>query len=221
MSLVLAIDTSTDVVVGLARDGLVLAEARNDDPRRHVEDLLPTIDQTVREAGVTAGQLTAIVVGLGPGPFTGLRVGIATARMLAAALTVPLHGVCALDAIAADWSGSEQPPTGEFLVATDARRREVYWARYAADGRRLDGPAVGSATALPALPVAGPGAALCPEHQPGKRSPDRLSGATLALVGLDLPTIGTEPVYLRRPDAVVPSGRKSVLPRALNRPGRR
>lgn len=220
MSTVLAIDTSTDVVVGLARDGRALGERDNGDPRRHVEDLTPTVEQLLHSAGLGVDELDLIVVGLGPGPFTGLRVGIATARVLAFSLSVPLRGVCGLDAIAADWCASSRPPSEEFAVVSDARRREVYWARYAADGTRLAGPSVDAPSLLPDLPLAGPGVSLCPDRRVGVGAPTRLSGAVLATVGPSLPEFDGEPIYLRRPDAVVPAGRKSVLPRLLNRPSR-
>ncbi len=220
MSTVLALDTSTEVVVGLARDGEVLAAADNGDPRRHVEDLAPTVANLLAEHGLRPTDLDQIVVGLGPGPFTGLRVGIATARVLAFAASVPLRGVCALDSVAAEWCASPQPPTGDFLVVSDARRKEVYWARYDVAGRRLDGPSVGAAELLPELPLAGPGTDLCPGRRRGDGAPDRISGAALAVHGPELAEAGGEPLYLRRPDATVPSGRKSVLPRLLNRPAR-
>lgn len=221
MSSVLAIDTSTHVVVGLARDGRALAELDNADPRRHVEDLTPAVEQVLHRAGLGIEELDLIVVGLGPGPFTGLRVGIATARVLAFSLSIPLRGVCGLDAIAADWCASTLPPTGEFAVVSDARRREVYWARYGPDGTRLEGPSVGAPGVVPNLPLAGPGLNLCPEGRPGEGAPQLLSGAVLASAGPGLPEFDGEPIYLRRPDAVVSTGRKSVLPRLLDRPGRR
>jgi tRNA threonylcarbamoyladenosine biosynthesis protein TsaB len=104
-------------------------------------------------------------VGVGPGPYTGLRVGVVTARVLGAVLGIPVHGVCSLDVIAAATSLARAPGR-EFLVATDARRKEVYWARYDATGRRLEGPGVGSAHSIAGaaeLPVAGRGGQLYPE----------------------------------------------------------
>src|SRR4029079_2681933 len=104
--------------------------------------------------------LTAVAVGVGPGPYTGLRVGVGTARALRAVLRSPVHGVCSLDVVAA-----HVPRGREFLVATDARRKEVYWARYDAAGMRLEGPAVGSAASIPGaagLGVGGGGGQLCP-----------------------------------------------------------
>jgi tRNA threonylcarbamoyl adenosine modification protein YeaZ len=117
------------------------------------------------DAGASRTDLTAIAVGVGPGPYTGLRVGVVTAKVLGAVLGLPVHGVCSLDVIAAAASLATAPGR-EFLVATDARRKEVYWARYAATGRRLEGPAVGSAYSIAGaaeLPVAGRGGQLYPE----------------------------------------------------------
>lgn len=201
MSLTLGIDTSTDVRVGLATDGAVLASAAVTDTRAHAEQLMPLIRDTLQRAGGRLADVTRIVVGAGPGPFTGLRVGVATAQTLGFALGVSVRGVCSLDACAAGYDGT----AGEFLVLSDARRREVYWARYAADGSRLTGPFVGPVSDLPQLPITGPGAALAG----GTASP--LDGGLLALAGPNLPDEGLSPLYLRRPDAEVPTRRKSTL----------
>ena len=96
-------------------------------------------------------------------------------------------------------------------MATDARRKEVYWARYAADGRRVEGPAVGSPDAVPRLPTVGPGADLYADRLDAAPGPRVLDPGVLAAHGLDLPSAGTEPLYLRRPDAAEPTRRKSVL----------
>ena len=212
--LVLAVDTSTTVAVGLARGSEVLARAGVADRRLHVEQLTPSVQQCLAEAGLRARDLDLVVVGLGPGPFTGLRVGIATAQVLASALGVPWRGVCSLDVLArqhvpgraaADASGQA------FVVATDARRREVYWARYDADGTRVEGPAVGDPAAVPRLPTVGPAAEVYPEALQSVAGPRTLDPGVLAVHGLDLPDAGRQPLYLRRPDAAEPSRRKSVL----------
>lgn len=219
--LVLGIDTSTDVRVGVALDGRVLARATVTESRQHAEQLMPRIVAAVGEASVELAQLNLVAVGLGPGPFTGLRVGIATAQVLAYALGVGLHGVCSLDVVAAQWCDADQPPTEEFVIASDARRQELYWARYSATGVRLDGPHVSRPTELPDLPIAGPGAGLCPDshRQPSAASPKSLDAGRLAALGLLLPDVGKEPLYLRRPDAAAPTRPKSTLPRAtLPRP---
>ncbi|MGB7504473.1 MAG: tRNA (adenosine(37)-N6)-threonylcarbamoyltransferase complex dimerization subunit type 1 TsaB, partial [Mycobacterium sp.] len=144
--LVLAVDTATPAVTaGVVRlDGdvvEVLAEQVTVDARAHAERLTPNIVGALRDAEVVVDQLDAVIVGCGPGPFTGLRVGMATAAAFGHALGVPVRGVCSLDAIAVG-------TVGEVLVVTDARRREVYWARYR-DGVRVDGPAVNAAADVP------------------------------------------------------------------------
>ena len=140
--LVLAFDTATPAVTVALYDGThVLAETTTVDARRHGELLAPSIDAVLAEGGASRLDVTAVAAGTGPGPYTGLRVGLVTARVLGSALGVPVYGVCTLDVIAADAAAAAGGR--EFIVATDARRREVYWARYDASGRRLDGPAVG------------------------------------------------------------------------------
>ena len=215
--LTLALDTSTDVVVGLARGTEVLAAERVTDRMAHVEQLVPLVHQALAAAGATLADVDRVVVGLGPGPFTGLRVGIVTAQVLAHVRGVPLRGVCSLDAIAlahatAGGVGGRPPSgSGELVVATDARRKEVYWARYAADGTRLQGPEVSSPDDVPRLPTVGPGADLYADRLEAVDGPRVLDAGLLAAHGFDLPDAGTEPLYLRRPDAAEPSRRKSVL----------
>lgn len=137
MSIVLALDTSTPAVTAgiVARPGLeVLAERVTVDARAHAERLTPNVLAALAEAGLAMADLDAVVVGCGPGPFTGLRAGMVTAAAYGHALGIPVHGVCSLDAIGVRTAG-------ETLVVTDARRREVYWARYR-DGFRTGGPGV-------------------------------------------------------------------------------
>jgi tRNA threonylcarbamoyl adenosine modification protein YeaZ len=141
---VLAFDTATPAVTVALHDGTnVLAETTTVDARRHGELLASSIDAMLAEAGAGRLDITAVAAGTGPGPYTGLRAGLVTARVLGSALSVPVYGVCTLDVIAADVASTGAARGQDFLVATDARRREVYWARYDADGHRLDGPAVG------------------------------------------------------------------------------
>src|SRR4029079_2090693 len=104
------------------------------DARAHAEQLTPNAVGALADAEVRVEALEAIVVGCGPGPFTGLRVGMAPAAAYGHALGLPVYGVCSLDAIGVGTAG-------DILVVTDARRRAVYWARYR-DGVRVDGPAV-------------------------------------------------------------------------------
>jgi tRNA threonylcarbamoyladenosine biosynthesis protein TsaB len=150
--------------------------------------------------------LRQIAVGVGPGPFTGLRVGIVTGRVLAAALGIPVVGVCTLDVLA---HAAGLP--GEFLVATDARRREVYWARYSGDVR-IEGPHVDRpADVAYSGPSVGHGAALYPDAFPDARPPEHPSAAAMcSYVMSGGPTLEPLPLYLRRPDTAEPAPRKRV-----------
>ncbi|WP_375423701.1 tRNA (adenosine(37)-N6)-threonylcarbamoyltransferase complex dimerization subunit type 1 TsaB [uncultured Friedmanniella sp.] len=210
-ALVLAVDTSTTVTVGLARGDTVLAVAGVPDRMAHVEQLIPLVRRCLREAGVAPADLDLIVAGLGPGPYTGLRVGIVTAQVLASALGIAWRGVCSLDVLAAQVVAEHAAAPEQFVVATDARRREVYWARYDARGVRLGAPLVGPAGEVPALPTVGPGADLYPDHLQAVLGPRTLDPGVLAVRGPGLPDAGREPLYLRRPDAAEPTRRKSVL----------
>jgi tRNA threonylcarbamoyl adenosine modification protein YeaZ len=207
--LVLALDTATVVNVGLARGSQVLAVATVVDRMAHAEQLMPLVAAVLREAGVRVADLDQVVVGLGPGPFTGLRVGVVTAQVLATVSGVALHGVCSLDVLAAEYAAAD--PAGEFVVATDARRREVYWACYAADGTRLTGPAVDRPDAVPRRPTIGPAVDLYPDQLLSMPGPRVLDPGVMAVRGADLPDAGREPLYLRRPDATEPTRPKSVL----------
>ena len=157
MTLVLALDTATPAVTaGVVRlpDYTVLAERVTVDARAHAERLTPNALAALADAGLAMTDLDAVAVGCGPGPFTGLRAGMATAAAYGHALDIPVHGVCSLDAIGVLTSG-------DVLVVTDARRREVYWARYH-DGVRTEGPAVSAPADVD--PVAAQAVAGSPEH---------------------------------------------------------
>jgi tRNA threonylcarbamoyl adenosine modification protein YeaZ len=185
--LILAIDTATPAVTaGVVRlDGLeVLAERVTVDARAHAEQLTPNVVGALADAALTVTDLDAVVVGCGPGPFTGLRVGMASAAAYGHALGLPVHGVCSLDAIGVD-------TVGDVLVVTDARRREVYWARYR-DGMRTDGPAVNA-------PADVPGAADALARPPLYPTAAGLVHAVPDWSADPAPLI---PLYLRRPDAV-------------------
>lgn len=209
--LVLAFDTATSSVTVALYEWLpgdtvyARASARGEGRQRHAEILTPSISRVLAEAGAAPGDLQAIAVGVGPGPYTGLRVGLATADALGNALKIPVHGVCTLDAIA--WATGRAEP---FVVATDARRKEVYWARYDSYTCRATEPAVGppSDAAAPGLPVHGEGAALYPAvlGEPGEPLlPSAAAIAEIAIIRLSgrpgLPLLPPEPLYLRRPDA--------------------
>jgi tRNA threonylcarbamoyladenosine biosynthesis protein TsaB len=213
---VLGIDTATVLNVGLAAGNEVLAVATVADARAHAERLIPLVRQCLIEGGRRLSEVDHLVVGMGPGPFTGLRVGVATAQVLAAVASIPLHGVCSLDVIAAQYV-SQWAPDSRFVVATDARRREVYWAVYAASGTRLEGPNVGAPDVVADLPVVGPAAELYPDRLHVATGPRSLDPGVLATIGWRLPSAGSEPLYLRRADATEPTRRKSVLVRRPTR----
>lgn len=195
--LLLAFDTSTPAVTVALSTGESATEVA---PNRHGELLAPLI------ARVLGGRTPdGIVVGVGPGPFTGLRVGIVTARAMSHALGIPAYGACSLDALAAPG----------IAVATDARRREVYWTAYDVAGARIDGPHVGRpADVAESLrrsgigTVHGAGPHLYPEAFGGFATGPQYPDAALLL---EAPrTEDLTPLYLRRPDATPPGPRKKV-----------
>jgi tRNA threonylcarbamoyl adenosine modification protein YeaZ len=220
--IVLAIDTATPAVtagvVRLAGTGApeLLAARSTVDARAHGELLSPHVRDALSDAGLAVDQVDAIVCGTGPGPFTGLRVGMVTAASLGHALGRPVHGVCTLDAIAID-TGHD----GALLVATDARRREVYWAVYDSTGRRTAGPDVLTPAALAergfdVSAAAGEGAARyadvlgLPVLAPGYPSPTGLVAVAADRLRDHATPDEFRPLYLRRPDAVEPGARKKV-----------
>ncbi|MGH8775582.1 MAG: tRNA (adenosine(37)-N6)-threonylcarbamoyltransferase complex dimerization subunit type 1 TsaB [Jiangellaceae bacterium] len=210
--LLLALDTSTPAVTVALHDGSrAVAESTTIDSRRHTELVAPAVTEVLAAAGAGRSELTAIAVGVGPGPFTGLRIGVVTARMLGAVLGIPVQGVCSLDVVARSVAES-----GPFVVVTDARRREVYWAAYDSDGRRTEGPSVATpADVATDLPAAGSGSRLYPDAFPAPVGPEYPSAADLAaaVVGGEVGLLPPDPLYLRRPDARPPGARKSVLSR--------
>ncbi len=205
--LLLAFDTATAAITAAVHDGSrVVGEAEATGAMAHGEQLAPTIRSAMQQAGAAMSDLTDVAVGVGPGPFTGLRVGVVTALTLGSTLGLRTHGVCTLDVIAADVAAALADDAAQFLVATDARRKEVYWARYAAAGLRLDGPHVAAPADLaaqhPGLETHGPGAVLYSDvlTSAGDARPRAAALARLVADGRheDLPL---EPLYLRRPDA--------------------
>ncbi|GAA1563317.1 tRNA (adenosine(37)-N6)-threonylcarbamoyltransferase complex dimerization subunit type 1 TsaB [Kribbella hippodromi] len=220
--MLLAFDTSSAAVtVALATPtGEIVASSTTVDALRHGELLAPAIAAALETAGVTARDLTGIAVGVGPGPFTGLRVGLVTARTMGEVLGIEVSGVCSLDVLA-----RQSSLTLPVAVATDARRKEIYWALYdgpAADGsrRRLEGPAVDKpaevAHVLSGLPLIGRGAILYAE---ALGAADVLGvaeypSAEVLATGVATRTlegVAPEPLYLRRPDVTMSGGAKSVL----------
>jgi tRNA threonylcarbamoyl adenosine modification protein YeaZ len=208
--LVLALDTATPTLVaGLAswsRDGgiEVLAERSVPSGTKHAELLTPAIRGVLGDAGLGMADLGAVVTGLGPGPFTGLRVGIVTALTLADARGLPVVGVCSLDAVG----------SGARTVVTDARRKEVYWATFAADGARTAGPDV---VRPEDLGVPGPfvGDPAFAERLGAEVTPADVT--TSGLLRAAAPQLADPsaagpllPLYLRRPDATPPRAIKAV-----------
>ena len=217
--LILAFDTATPAVTVAVHDGSgVVAHESAIDARRHGELLAPSIARVLGKAGATPAGLTAIAVGTGPGPYTGLRVGLVTARALGSALGIDVDGVCTLDIIAAQ--ARHEAGGRPFLVATDARRREVYWARYTADGERIGEPQVSLPAELPAgEPIAGEGprlhAGLAERGELiGPRFPAAVQLAQIAAehVRSGVPPGPADALYLRRPDAREPGPPKRVTP---------
>jgi tRNA threonylcarbamoyl adenosine modification protein YeaZ len=208
--LVLALDTATPTLVaGLAHwsgeSGTeVLAERAVPSGTRHAELLTPAISSVLDDAGLTMGDLDVVVTGLGPGPFTGLRVGVVTAAALADARGLPVIGVCSLDAIG----------SGARTVVTDARRKEIYWATYAADGIRTDGPGVVRPEELgrPGPFVGDPAFAerLGAPVTPGDVTTAGLLRAAAAQLADPSSAGPLVPLYRRRPDATPPSTIKAV-----------
>ena len=222
--MLLAFDTSSAAVTVALADavsGEIVASATTVDALRHGELLAPAIANALETAGVTARDLTKIAVGVGPGPFTGLRVGLVTARTMADVLGIEVAGVCSLDILA-----RQSSPALPVAVATDARRKEIYWALYdgpAADGsrRRLEGPAVDRpaevAHVLSGLPVIGRGAVLYADVL-GVAASDVVEYPSAEVLALGVATgtlevVAPDPLYLRRPDVTLSGGPKSVLPR--------
>jgi tRNA threonylcarbamoyl adenosine modification protein YeaZ len=217
--LVLAVDTATPAITaGLVALGdgppEVLAERVTIDAKAHGELLTPHILDALAAAGRRLSDVDALVCGVGPGPFTGLRAGMVTAAALGHSLGVPVHPVCSLDAIAAEVPGSA-------LVVTDARRKELYWASYR-DGERVAGPEVCRPADLPALEAGIEGGTVAGARMfaealgvtmAGPEHPSPLGlvhAAGPAVRGNAVPQPLT-PLYLRRPDATVPGERKRVL----------
>jgi tRNA threonylcarbamoyl adenosine modification protein YeaZ len=207
----------------------LLAERSVTNAFAHAERLMPLTLAALAAAGLQLGDLRAVVVGVGPGPFTGLRVGIATAAALGDGLDIPVHGLPSHDGVARALA----PLPGDLLVVTDARRREVYLSGYRATGGRAIGPVVVRPAAVPDLLVensfsaaylTGSGAILLEPQRSAAFDPAPLdSGAAPITVGLAERAARAlltgaipgplSPLYLRRPDATEPGARKSVLGR--------
>ncbi|MBO4204756.1 tRNA (adenosine(37)-N6)-threonylcarbamoyltransferase complex dimerization subunit type 1 TsaB [Micromonospora echinofusca] len=224
--LVLVVDSSTPAVtaalVEVSAEGVALRAGRcTVDARAHGELLAPQVDAVLAEAGARPADLAAIVAGLGPGPFTGLRVGLVTAAAMGQVLDIPTYGVCSLDAIGYPAAAGEP-----VLAASDARRRELYWAVYDGAGERIAGPNVDlpaeaavRARDLGVTVAVGDGAhryadtlGLPVRVEPRYPDPYALARLAAGRIRSGAPSEQLTPLYLRRPDAVAATGHKSVLP---------
>jgi tRNA threonylcarbamoyladenosine biosynthesis protein TsaB len=212
--IVLAVDTSSSVSsVALVLGDEVIAQREERDGRRHAETLAPLVREVLR-----AGPRPEVIgCGVGPGPYTGLRAGIATARALGLAFDVPVIGVCSLDALALGVV-RDRHPSEPFTVGIDARRREVYWGEYDADGDRLTGPHIAAADQFTGIADVAPHASDVArviilgltrgEHPSALDVPlarhGTESGETAAAIAgrTLLPPL---PLYVRHPDVMVPS----------------
>lgn len=214
--LLLSIDSSAGASAALTRDDTVLAQWHTEAANTHAEVLAPAVQRIMAETGVQGRQLDAVVTGVGPGPFTGLRVGLALAHSMAAAWAVPLHGVCSLDALAL--RAVEADVEGDFIAVTDARRREVYWAHYTnddGDSGLVEGPFVDQAAACPELPAVGAGVGLYADQLTAASAesstwlPHARELGLLAEGALTGELTGVlcepRPLYLRESDAKVPA----------------
>lgn len=202
----LAIDTATGINVGLAKDGEAVASAREESTRKHVELTQQLVNQTLEQAGIEFKDLSQVAVGVGPGPFTGLRVGIVTGTTIASMLKIPVRGVCTLDAISLGVEGTQD----RFVVVTDARRKEIYWASYDRQGKRDGEPQVSIPEEVEQVPAYGPGVSVYPTIFTGGKDLQLDAGLLAARLEL-LPDVGLSPIYLRKPDAKLPATRKSTL----------
>lgn len=192
--MLLAIDTSAGTSVAVVESGRVLAEADEAGTRRHAEAIGTLLTAVLADAGIEPRAVTGVVAGMGPGPFTGLRVGIAAARAFAFGVGVRVHPVVSHDAIAYGHAG-------RVLVVTDARRREVAWSLYDAGVVRLEGPALIERESFGSIADRYPGIPVL--------DPPTVSAASLGLVAELLLAAGrplgpTEPLYLRAPDVTLP-----------------
>ena len=211
--LLLALDTSSPSVTVAVHDGnAVVGRATEVDARRHGQLVAPLAQRALADAGASPRDVTDLAVGVGPGPFTGLRVGLVTARTLASVTGARLVGVCSHDVVAAEYEAGKA-----FVVATDARRKEVYWSAYDAAGARTDGPAVSRPADLAGrldhgVVCVGRGAQLYADLLPAVDGPLDPDAAVLAaaVVAGRVPLLPPDPLYLRRPDATPPGRPKPV-----------
>lgn len=200
--MLLCFDTATPHVTVALHDGeQVVASYDSDQAMKHGEMLAPGIARVLADVGALNTDVSAIGVGVGPGPFTGLRVGLVTARTMAMVLQIPVYGVCTLDIIAAE---AQDLGLSDFAVATDARRKEVYLASYDGAGRVAGPDVLKPASAATDAVVIGRGGLMYPDAFPRAQAPEHPSARVLCdvIVNERFPLVDPEPLYLRRPDAI-------------------
>ncbi|MEY4367397.1 MAG: hypothetical protein RLZ28_812 [Actinomycetota bacterium] len=213
-SVTLAIDTSSGTSVAILRGDEVLAEVSFANAMQHVETVGTSLADALAAAGISARQVNAVVVGRGPAPFTGLRVGIAAGTVFAQAIDAKLLGAVSLDALA--WSALENPDlasrvsaTAPLLITSDARRSEVYWALYTGLSNhgfpiRVDLPAVAKPAALQEHLIDRNVVPVRPVIHDGFNIATALARVALAQIAAGETLADTSPLYLRAPDAVLP-----------------
>ncbi|MEY4312282.1 MAG: hypothetical protein RLZZ571_1052 [Actinomycetota bacterium] len=203
---ILAIDTSVGASIALLNSNEIIDQFTDTQHGIQGELTSAKISELLNKNSLTVNDLTEIVVGVGPGPYTGLRVGIATAQSLGFALNIPVHGICSLDAVAFEFG---KP----CVVVTDARRKELYWAKY--DQGRISDPKVNKPKEIVELVsdkhFVGPGANLYPEVISGTHLTLNASALGQLFASGNAKLLPVSPLYLRKPDAVEPTYRKSVL----------
>ena len=219
----IALDTQSATAVAIIEDGRVIARAHNDSGRHHAESITPLVREALQAAGLPAQLADAgidrVLVGTGPAPFTGLRAGLVSARVLARVAGVPAYGVSALDVIARQGLDLLPPDTRVYAIA-DARRRELYWGSYLAAGPddvTLEGRLeVGDVASLLAAMRHAPGLVVAGAPIPAPSAPAlaradlgpqiELDPAVMSRIVATRLTrgesdrLGTDPLYLRRPD---------------------
>jgi tRNA threonylcarbamoyl adenosine modification protein YeaZ len=204
--MLLAIDTSAGSGVAIVdRDRGVLAECSVDDTMRHAEVIGSLIQRCLNDAEVAVAELSAVATGMGPGPFTGLRVGIAAARAFALGAAIPIVPLVSHDAVA--FQRYSAGHSGGLLIVTDARRHEVYWSAYSGVDDvgiplRMDGPGLCKPDALPHSELTRLDAASVPAAALGMLAELTYQHGR--------PFAANEPQYLRSPDVTLSAGPKRV-----------
>jgi len=203
----IALDTSAGTTVAVLKDDVVLSELNFDENMTHAERIGQTLSDALTKAGIRAKEIDRVVVGVGPGPFTGLRVGLAAARFFALGANAELVGVCSLDAIALQFY-KQNPSAGSLLVTTDARRKEVFWAAYSGVSNgiptRVIGPNVNKEQDIKDFI----------DIESHLRTELLATAAALGQIAFSEtntelgPNYDVSPIYLREPDAVPGKGKR-------------